>query len=1236
MSWLPALLLLLVPSLASAITLTGPQGYIWDIDDDEWGDVINGSSDAFDNWPQLCVTTDLTKTGNCSIAETYDAPGAGSTEDAGREVVMGTVTLSGLSVYRKAYVPSSGATGFVRYLNFLTNNTGSAITIKVRIGSTNGQYSDLGSDSGTQVTGSSNGGSLGPGTEWFTTDDGNTSGSDPSLVHVLGSATAPNPVSSCRQNVGGQGIDGFDFEYGSITITPGQTVIVMHVHSQQPSSTAAGTVATSLATVPAELLAGMSPAEIGQVITFDLNDDPVADAGGPYNADEGTSVSLDGSGSTDSDGTIVSWGWDCTGDGLVDLTSTSATGDSCSYADDGTYTIALTVTDDAGATNTATTTATIADVTPSIISVSLDIQDPDEGELITLTANASAGTHDVLTYGWDFGDGNTASGSPASTTWVDDGTYNVVLTVTDDDGSATNSVITVNVANVAPVASASGPANGDEGSALSFTGSATDVGTSDTLTYLWDWGDGNTANTANASYTWGQDGTYTVVFTANDGDGGTDAVQMTVTVANVAPTASLTGPTTGNEGDVLSFVGSATDPGSDSLTYAWDWGDGTTGTGTSPTNAWADEGTYTVALSVFDGSATDVETSTVTIANVAPVFASSPTTNLLQGVAWSWLPVVTEPGADTLVFATSASMPAAMTLDTATGQLDWTPAYADVGTASFTMTVDDGDGGSDIISVTLTIAFEDSEPDGMADSWETANSLDPTVDDSALDPDADGLSNLDEFLGGTDPNSFDGPDVPVLTAPLGGDEVDDARPDLTWDNATDPQGDVLTYEVELYDDASMTTLLATEAGIVEDASGSTFWTPTASVAENAIGWWRARAADPYVAGGWSSLESFFVNETNEAPDEVVPAAPLEGDVVAELSPELSWIEGTDVDNDALTYDVRVWDRSLTTLITETTGEAGLTWTVDMALIEDNDYAWDVRAVDEHGLDGAWSVPQGFTVNTANSAPTDIVFIEPTDGDELESQSPVLRATESSDIEGDVITYTIELDTAATFDSEDLVATTLEDTGAGEVVWDLSDDSIVLAENVTWNARIRAVDAIGAASGWDTISFFVRGPNDGPAAPMLIAPEDGWSQLETDALPLFVVAHAVDPEGDTVLYDIQVATDLEMTDVVAEVTDLVPGAGDEGTLDQTSWRPAEAFGTGTFYWTARAVDADGMSTDADEVWSFEMQELIIGDDDDDDDDDRTGCDCQSSVVGASPASRLALLLLLLVPAVRRRR
>ena len=50
----------------------------------------------------------------------------------------------------------------------------------------------------------------------------------------------------------------------------------------------------------------------------------------------------------------------------------------------------------------------------------------------------------------------------------------------------------------------------------------------------------------------------------------------------------------------------------------------------------------------------------------------------------------------------------------------------------------------------------DSDHDGMGDSWEEANGLDPTRDDAAEDPDADGLTNLEEYLQGSDPFSDEG------------------------------------------------------------------------------------------------------------------------------------------------------------------------------------------------------------------------------------------------------------------------------------------------------------------------------------------------------------------------------------------------------------------------------------------------------------------------------------------------
>lgn len=87
------------------------------------------------------------------------------------------------------------------------------------------------------------------------------------------------------------------------------------------------------------------------------NSPPAADAGGPYLAEEGQSITLDASGTTD-DGIIVLYEWDIDDNGTYEYSSASST-QSHIYSQPGTYTIRLRVTDDYGRTDETTTTATI-------------------------------------------------------------------------------------------------------------------------------------------------------------------------------------------------------------------------------------------------------------------------------------------------------------------------------------------------------------------------------------------------------------------------------------------------------------------------------------------------------------------------------------------------------------------------------------------------------------------------------------------------------------------------------------------------------------------------------------------------------------------------------------------------------------------------------------------------------------------------------------------------------------
>ncbi|SDP38072.1 PKD repeat-containing protein [Pedococcus dokdonensis] len=321
-------------------------------------------------------------------------------------------------------------------------------------------------------------------------------------------------------------------------------------------------------------------------------------------------ISVNGTGSSDPDGSIASWSWSW-GDGTPAGSGATATH---TYAAAGTYTVALTVTDDDGATNTTSAPVTVTTNQPPVSSFTTS------STFLALSVNGS-GSSDadgtIASYSWNWGDGTAAgSGATATHTYAAAGAYTVALTVTDDRGATTTSSQVISVVeppNQAPTASFTST---KDLLALSVNGSGSSDPDGTIASYSWNWGDGTAAGSgATATHTYAAAGTYTVELTVTDDDGATNTSSASVTVvANQAPVASFTSSATFL---ALSVNGSGSSDADGTIaSYSWSWGDGTAaGSGATATHTYAAAGTYTVALTVTDDrGATTTTTSSVTVA----------------------------------------------------------------------------------------------------------------------------------------------------------------------------------------------------------------------------------------------------------------------------------------------------------------------------------------------------------------------------------------------------------------------------------------------------------------------------------------------------------------------------------------------------------------------------------------------------------------------------------------------
>jgi PKD repeat protein len=171
------------------------------------------------------------------------------------------------------------------------------------------------------------------------------------------------------------------------------------------------------------------------------------------------------------------------------------------------------------------------------------------------------------------------------------------------------------VPNQPPTADFTWSTDADNPLLVRFDASAKDPEGEPLVDYAWSFGDNFSGRGKTTSHPYSSVGTYNVTLSVVDSLGQTTRVTKTIELKNHPPTASFTGSSGGKNSGVINFDASASsDPERDTLTYSWNFGDGSTGSGVTTSHRYTKAGQYTVTLSVDDGhGGTDSKSGLITI-----------------------------------------------------------------------------------------------------------------------------------------------------------------------------------------------------------------------------------------------------------------------------------------------------------------------------------------------------------------------------------------------------------------------------------------------------------------------------------------------------------------------------------------------------------------------------------------------------------------------------------------------
>ena len=287
----------------------------------------------------------------------------------------------------------------------------------------------------------------------------------------------------------------------------------------------------------------------------------------------------------------VSWKWEF-GNGQ----QSTVKNPNFTYNNEGEYNVTLTAKDAYGCENTLTQQNFVQIIPPSV-----EI-DQNKGGCIPYfyvdVPNATS-IDGIASYLWDFGDGTTQAGQFASHNYPNVGQYAVKLQITTNEGCVKTATALVKTGTPVTPAFSLAPPVSCAFDTVRFTNLTPSA---NSYTYQWDFGDFNLSRDINPTYSYSDTGTFNVTLTAINNGCGTISPSKSVTIN--PPVSDFDFNVNCATGRTVSFVNlSKTNASLGTITYLWDFGDGTsTDNSPSPTHTFSQLGTFTVSLTVTNGN----------------------------------------------------------------------------------------------------------------------------------------------------------------------------------------------------------------------------------------------------------------------------------------------------------------------------------------------------------------------------------------------------------------------------------------------------------------------------------------------------------------------------------------------------------------------------------------------------------------------------------------------------------